>query len=126
MATTFYYDFRDIDGFEYEIDTDEAEEYIKRVYSPEELIEIIWGTLEPEVKEDYSEAYGTVDNNFDRLSSQDKKEIIDDFLYDVINDTNRFDDELKDYFEQAAYEYYKDGEAQRAEEEQAYWDYINR
>lgn len=102
---TLYYDFgndRKSIPFEYEMtfdDLDEAMDYILRTRSPKEIVR------------DYIECFS---DGEDILDEYDEEELRDldilksELLIDLIHE-DFYDDELKDYFEDVAYQEYEDG-----------------
>lgn len=113
MALTFYYYFND-DSFEYEADYREAKDYIKQVRSSDEILQdfIDTGLYDKESESDketlleYDGFDGTYDS-IENMSEDIKKELVDEILFDLIQETDQYEDELKDYFEQDAYDDYE-------------------
>lgn len=127
MATTFFYgfglpsgfsnnedDYYATEDFEFEIDTDEAVDYILRSYTPDEIIEdfieLVYENLPYEDKESLRD-FGGFDGTFeslDKMSDEDKISLSKDIVLDMITEYDVYDDVLQDYFEQEAYDEWED------------------
>lgn len=100
---TLYYDFDDNgrEDFEYELfDDDEAMDYILRTRSIEEILD--------DFKECFPDRADMI-REYDEEELQDPDIIKSDFLLDLIYQ-GFYNDELKEYFEDEAYQYYVDCE----------------
>ncbi len=107
----------DNDVFEYEPDELDIKDYIKRTHTDDEILKDYLYTLyitdteeDKETLKDYG-FMGTVES-IKEMSSEDKQALVDDIIYDLVEYTELYTDELKDYFEQEAYDYMIDQEDQ--------------
>ena len=114
MYLTFYYDFGEFRAIEFEADYDDAKEYIMRTRSLDDIIEDYINTLYDKESEENKETLKTYDG-FDgtkesmlNMEEDTKKELVDEVLFDLINKTPIYYNELYDYFEQEAYDEYVD------------------
>lgn len=101
-----------MDDFTFDIDEDEAVDYILRSYTPDEIIEdfiaFVYDNdkLSDEEKDALS-VFGGFDGTFesvDEMSDEDKIGLAGDIVLDMITKYDVYDDVLQDYFEQYAYD----------------------
>lgn len=114
MSLNFSYYFDDKEEpYYYEAYWKDAQEYIFRTHDIDDVLRDyidsgLYDKLGSEGKETlktYDGFNGTYDS-IDRMSEDTKKELADELILDLLDDTNIYDDELKDYFEQTAYDDY--------------------
>lgn len=127
MSVNFNYDFGGSYEYLFEMDVDEAVDYIKQTRDSYEIIEdfILSGLYEKESDNDketlanYDEFNGTIESIYDM--DEDTKEILaDEVVADIITETQYYDDELKDYFEQQAYDAFEDQESDNVDRSNNY------
>ena len=119
MSLKFRYNFNlSYPGYvDIEMDYEDAEEYILRTHDLKDIIKDynfsgLYNNLPKEDKNtllSYDNYDGT-DESVDNMSEDMAFELVTsgDVLFDLINYTDIYEDELKDYFKQEAYEIYKD------------------
>ena len=101
--------------FEYKIDYNEAEDYIIRTHEVDDIIEDwIKAFADTYTTKEIKALWDNFDGEFDgtmdsvkAMTEDQKLELvsgIDNMLYQLIDETGYYDDELKDYFEQDAYD----------------------
>ena len=124
MSLTFYYDFYDdtigdSDRYVFEAPYKDAIDYIKRTHTNDEILTDYANTLYPleddENKETYKEyGFDGTEESIRLMDDDMKKDLVNEIMYDMVNEIDIYDNELKDYFEQEAYD------------EKTYYDKMNQ
>lgn len=108
------YTFDDI-SFTYELDTDAAVDYIKRVYTDDELIndfiEYVYPHLSKQDKEMLDNDYGFdgTPESIKFMSDEDLDNFMSQQVIDSLLDSDIYNPELEDYFEDEAYAEFNEG-----------------
>lgn len=103
------------DEFEYEADWEEAKDYILRTHSLEDIIKDYIDTgMYDKLNSESKEALNTYDgfdgtyDSINNMSEDTKFELVGEIIIDLLDDTDIYEDELKDYFEQDAFDSFED------------------
>ena len=96
------------DDYEYDLDDREAIDYIRRIYSDEEILTEYLTSILPTAPEDIKKAFAeagydgkSVESLFKSLDDYDIDELIDEILPDMF-DEGMYEDILMDYFAEDA------------------------
>ena len=102
--------------YEYEWDFNEASDYIEQTHTSEDILEdfILSGLYEKESeksKEGLLGNFGFTGNVEDiKNMNEDSKDLLaEELVFDLLSYSDIYEDELKDYFEQAAYDQWGEG-----------------
>ena len=112
LRFTYYFNNQD-EPYYYEADSSDAVDYIVRTHEPDDIIRdyIDAGLYEKENEENKEilKTYDNFDGTYDSITNMDistMADLVDEIIVDMLYDTNIYDDELEDYFEQTAYDEY--------------------
>ena len=112
LRFTYYFNNQD-EPYYYEADSSDAVDYIVRTHEPDDIIRdyIDAGLYEKENEENKEilKTYDNFDGTYDSITNMDIStiaDLVDEIIVDMLYDTNIYDDELEDYFEQTAYDEY--------------------
>lgn len=127
MSVKFNYDFGGSYEYPFEIDVDDAADYIKQTRDSYEIIGdfILSGLYEKESDDDketlasYDGFDGTTESIY-YMDEDTKETLADEVLVNIIKETQYYDDELRDYFEQEAYDAFEDQESDNADRRNNY------
>ena len=115
LRFTYYFDTQD-EPYYYEADSNDAADYIIRTHEPDDIIRdyIDVGLYEKENKENKEilKTYDNFDGTYDSITNMDNStmaDLVDEIIVDMLYDTDIYEDELEDYFEQIAYDEYEAG-----------------
>lgn len=110
LRFTYYFDNQD-EPYYYEADSKDAADYIVRTHELDDIIRdyIDVGLYEKENEENKEilKTYDNFDGTYDSITNMDistMADLVDEIIVDMLYDTNIYDDELEDYFEQTAYD----------------------
>jgi len=103
-------DWADEEEFIYEADWEEASDYILRTHEASDILKDYidngmydeLGTESKEILSTYDGFDGTYDS-IEKMSEEVQKELAQELMLDLL-DTDVYEDELQDYFEQDAYD----------------------
>lgn len=113
LRFTYYFDNQTDEPYYYEADSSDAADYIVRTHEPDDIIRdyIDAGLYEKENEENKEilKTYDDFDGTYESITNMDistMADLVDEILVDMLYDTDIYDDELEDYFEQTAYDEY--------------------
>lgn len=114
MGLRFTYYFNNQDKpYYYEADSNDAADYIIRTHEPDDIIKdyIDAGLYEKENEENKEilKTYDNFDGTYNSITNMDSSTMVDlvnEIILDMLYDTDIYEDELEDYFEQIAYDEY--------------------
>ena len=112
LRFTYYFNNQD-EPYYYEADSNDAADYIMRTHEPDDIIKdyIDAGLYEKENEENKEilKTYDNFDGTYDSITNMDSSTMVDlvnEIILDMLYDTDIYEDELEDYFEQIAYDEY--------------------
>lgn len=105
----------DTEEYIYEPDWEEARDYIIRTHSLDDILKDyidsgFYNNLDAEDKEtllSYDGFDGT-EASIDKMSEDIKLELVTELIFELLDDTDIYEDELMDYFEQDAFDEWED------------------
>lgn len=112
LRFTYYFDNKE-EPYYYEANYKDANDYIRRTHELDDIIRdyIDIGLYEKENEENKEilKTYDGFDGTYDSMTNMDIStmvDLVDEIILDMLYDTDIYEDELKDYFEQDAYDEY--------------------
>lgn len=104
-------DTMDEEEYVYEADWEEASDYILRTHSSDDILKDyidtgFYNELNSESKEvlETYDGFDGTEASLDNMSEETKLELAKELIFDLLDDTDIYEDELQDYFEQDAYD----------------------
>lgn len=101
----------DTEEYVYEADWEEAGDYILRTHSSDDILKDyidtgFYNALNSESKEvlETYDGFDGTEESLDNMSDETKLELAKELIFDLLDDTDIYEDELQDYFEQDAYD----------------------
>ena len=107
----------DTEEYIYEADWEEASDYILRTHSADDILKDyidtgFYNDLNSESKEvlETYDGFDGTEESLGKMSEETKLELAKELIFDLLDDTDVYEDELQDYFEQDAYDEWEDSQ----------------
>lgn len=132
MKLNYYFNYKGRDEYyTYEIDNQNIKKHLSKEYTPIEIFEDwseeLLSTTSQEDREFFLLEFGfdLTRESFTTLTKEEQEDLTDMFLDELLELTDRYEEELKDYYESDAYEeFLEQMEAYEGEEDirrRSYW-----